>query len=69
MLANSPPADEGPVRETLIAALSNAATLEARILAISSAVPGRIAFSTSLGLEDQAVLYAIAASGAGPRIV
>jgi phosphoadenosine phosphosulfate reductase len=37
--------------------------LEARLAAIADAVPGRIAFSTSLGLEDQAVLHAIAATG------
>jgi phosphoadenosine phosphosulfate reductase len=35
-----------------------------RIAEIARAVPGRIAFSTSLGLEDQAVLHAIAQSGA-----
>ncbi len=34
--------------------------LSARITAIAQAVPGRIAFSSSLGLEDQAVLHAIA---------
>lgn len=38
--------------------------LEERILAISSALPGRIAFSTSLGIEDQAVFDAIARSKA-----
>lgn len=38
--------------------------LEHRIAAISDAVPGRIAFATSLGLEDQAILHAIAQSGA-----
>ncbi|MCC7250325.1 phosphoadenylyl-sulfate reductase [Hyphomicrobium sp.] len=38
-------------------------TLEARLVAVSDAIPGRIAFSTSLGLEDQAVLHAIAATG------
>jgi phosphoadenosine phosphosulfate reductase len=40
-------------------------TLGARVAAIAEALPGRIAFSTSLGLEDQAVLHAIAQSGAG----
>jgi phosphoadenosine phosphosulfate reductase len=39
--------------------------LELRLAAIRAAIPGRIAFSTSLGLEDQAVLAAIARSGAG----
>lgn len=38
-------------------------TVEARILEIGHAINGRIAFSTSLGLEDQAVLHAIAATG------
>lgn len=38
-------------------------SLEARLVAIADAIPGRIAFSTSLGLEDQAVLHAIAATG------
>jgi phosphoadenosine phosphosulfate reductase len=37
--------------------------LEARLLAIHDAIPGRITFSTSLGLEDQAVLHAIAGTG------
>jgi phosphoadenosine phosphosulfate reductase len=35
-------------------------SLEERITAVSGAVPGRIVFATSLGLEDQAVLHAIA---------
>lgn len=47
----------------LDAALPALDTLEARLAAISDAIPGRIAFSTSLGLEDQAVLNAIAATG------
>lgn len=38
-------------------------TLEARLKAIAEAVPGRVAFSTSLGIEDQAVLHAIATTG------
>jgi phosphoadenosine phosphosulfate reductase len=37
--------------------------LEERIAAIAAAVSGRIAFSTSLGLEDQALLHAIAGAG------
>lgn len=44
--------------------LSDAGTLEDRIAAIADAVPGSIAFSTSLGLEDQAILHAIACSRA-----
>lgn len=38
--------------------------LAGRIRRIAEAVPGRITFSTSLGIEDQAILHAIAASGA-----
>lgn len=37
-------------------------SLEERIALIATRVEGRIAFSTSLGLEDQAVLHAIAGS-------
>jgi phosphoadenosine phosphosulfate reductase len=47
----------------LDAALAKIDTLEDRLVAIADAIPGRIAFSTSLGLEDQAVLHAIAATG------
>ncbi len=38
--------------------------VEDRLAAIARTIPGRIAFSTSLGLEDQAVLNAIAATDA-----
>ncbi|MBL8566011.1 MAG: phosphoadenylyl-sulfate reductase [Hyphomicrobiaceae bacterium] len=48
----------------LDAELAGLATPTDRIRAIRAALPGRIAFSTSLGLEDQAVLHAIADSGA-----
>ena len=44
-------------------ALQTAPSLEARIRLIVAAIPGRIAFSTSLGLEDQAILHAIASVG------
>ena len=44
-----------------LAGLSN---LEDRLRAVVAAIPGRIAFSTSLGIEDQAVTHAIATSGA-----
>ena len=40
-------------------------SLEDRIRLMAHAVPGRIAFSTSLGIEDQAILHASAQSGAG----
>ncbi len=44
-----------------------AATLDLadRIRSIAAGVPGRVAFSTSLGIEDQAIVHAIAKSGAG----
>jgi phosphoadenosine phosphosulfate reductase len=38
--------------------------LEDRIAEMVRAISGRVAFSTSLGIEDQAVLHAIAATGA-----
>ena len=38
--------------------------LEARIGFIARAVAGKIAFSTSLGVEDQVILHAIATTGA-----
>lgn len=45
--------------------LSECPDLASRIVGVSHLIPGRISFSTSLGLEDQAVLHAIAESGAG----
>jgi phosphoadenosine phosphosulfate reductase len=36
--------------------------LEDRIAVIATAIEGKLAFSTSLGLEDQAILHAIASS-------
>jgi phosphoadenosine phosphosulfate reductase len=39
-------------------------SLEERLTEVVRWIPGRVTFSTSLGLEDQAVLHAIAASGA-----
>ena len=44
--------------------LASTTSLEGRIRLLRARIPGRIAFSTSLGLEDQAVLHAIAVSGA-----
>lgn len=44
--------------------LAGLATLEERLLEIARSVKGRITFSTSLGLEDQAILHAIASSEA-----
>ena len=40
--------------------LQSLPTLEARIRAIADFIPGRIAFSSSLGIEDQAITHAIA---------
>jgi phosphoadenosine phosphosulfate reductase len=45
------------------AAVQATADLVGRVRLVAQAVPGRIAFSTSLGLEDQAILHAIAESG------
>lgn len=44
--------------------LGELGTLEERLLEISRSIAGRVTFSTSLGIEDQAVLNAIAASRA-----
>jgi phosphoadenosine phosphosulfate reductase len=44
-------------------ALAGLATLEDRIRAIRAVVDGTIAFSTSLGIEDQAITHAIAVTG------
>jgi phosphoadenosine phosphosulfate reductase len=44
-------------------ALAATDDLVARIKEVSKRIEGRIAFSTSLGLEDQAILHAIANSG------
>ena len=45
-------------------ALAATPSIEARLSLISRVVRGRVAFSTSLGLEDQALLHAIAATKA-----
>jgi phosphoadenosine phosphosulfate reductase len=42
--------------------LAKLESLEDRLAAIARAIPGRVAFSTSLGIEDQAVLHGIAKS-------
>lgn len=44
--------------------LASLDTLEERLLEISRTIKGRVTFSTSLGIEDQAVLHAIAESRA-----
>ena len=65
-MPNSLPADapEDPASR-LAGTLARIARLEDRVLEIARAVSGSVAFSTSLGLEDQAVLHAIACAGAG----
>ncbi len=49
----------------LDAKLAASRTLEERIAIIASEIPDRITFSTSLGIEDQAVTHAIAEAGKG----
>lgn len=44
--------------------LETTSELASRVRLISGSIHGRIVFSTSLGLEDQAILHAIAESGA-----
>lgn len=43
--------------------LGHTSTLNERLRLLAAHVPGRLAFSTSLGLEDQVLLAAIASSG------
>ena len=43
--------------------LASLETLEERLVAIRAAIDGTVAFSTSLGIEDQAITHAIATSG------
>lgn len=50
--------------DVLAARLAAAGSLEERIVLIADGTKGRIAFSTSLGLEDQAILHAIATTRA-----
>jgi phosphoadenosine phosphosulfate reductase len=50
--------------EHIAAKLARADRLEDRIAALAGVVPGRVAFSTSLGIEDQVILHAIAATAA-----
>ena len=53
-----------PFVRSLLAELSRTEALIERIKLIPAMIEGRIAFATSLGLEDQAILHAMAASGA-----
>ena len=52
-----------------LSAAMQGASLPARLRAAAELVPGRIVFTTSFGLEDQAIVHAIAVSGAGVEIV
>lgn len=58
------PAPNSTEAEQIARALNDALprlkSLDERISAIAKAIPGRVTFSTSLGLEDQAVTHAIA---------
>lgn len=54
--------------EALAQALATTAGLAERIRLIAAERPGRVAFSSSLGIEDQAILHAIADSGTGTGI-
>lgn len=55
-----PEADAIALTERLDSLLQTLPTLEARVRAIAEFIPGRIAFSSSLGIEDQAITHAIA---------
>lgn len=61
--AGTPPVPPqfGPhTAETLNDRLAGLPSLEDRLRAVAEAIPGRITFSSSLGIEDQAVLHGIA---------
>ncbi|MGO9544094.1 MAG: phosphoadenylyl-sulfate reductase [Rhodomicrobium sp.] len=55
--------DSAEVAQSLNLALCGTGDLAGRIQLLASAIEGRIAFSTSLGIEDQAILHGIAGSG------
>ena len=57
---------DGGVRlaEHIAAELAGAEHIEDRVAVLANTVPERVAFSTSLGIEDQVLLHAIAATGA-----
>jgi phosphoadenosine phosphosulfate reductase len=63
-LSAQTPADGAEAARLLGLELENSGDLIRRIGLLASAIEGRIAFSTSLGIEDQAILHAVAASGA-----
>ncbi len=55
---------EAAAAQALNARLGEIATLEERLRVIADTLPGRITFSSSLGIEDQAITHAIATTGA-----
>ncbi len=59
----------GDLSAALGATLREGPGLARRVAEVARLVPGRIVFTTSLGLEDQAVLHAIAESGAKVEVV
>jgi phosphoadenosine phosphosulfate reductase len=65
-VATRPDPVEDGVRlaEHIAGELARAEHLEERVGLLANAVAGRVAFSTSLGIEDQVILHAIAATGA-----
>jgi phosphoadenosine phosphosulfate reductase len=63
-LETNPSPATGNAAADLATRLGEIGDLEGRIALIVRAVPGRIASSTNLGLEDQAILHAIACTGA-----
>lgn len=55
------PREVGPhTAEALNTRLAELTSLEDRLRAVADAIPGRVTFSSSLGIEDQAVLHGIA---------
>ncbi len=58
------PKDGAEIARVLRLELESSGDLSRRIRLLTSAIEGRVAFSTSLGIEDQAILHAIAESGA-----
>jgi phosphoadenosine phosphosulfate reductase len=59
-LASHVPHEHGQSATDLAARLELMANLTDRVAEVIRAIPGRVTFSTSLGIEDQAVLHAIA---------
>ena len=55
---------EAAAAQALDVRLGEIETLEGRLRVIADILPGRITFSTSLGIEDQAIIHAIATTGA-----